>query len=202
MGVGLGMGPAGLDGVSHDDMMAAIVNRQPLNEEFIPPQFGYRNWVKRWRPPPPPPPIPNVSRVVVRACGVGLGGAHCVLGCTWCVKAATRAPPPQPRLLCAIISQGNSFYERFKRRIEIMKQNNLYHVTLPPKLEFQMRRAGSTFESPILSRAALWQRGVRHGVCGHLRRRWHRSNNVTDLVVLILLLSFCACVSFQSLKAT
>jgi hypothetical protein len=76
----------------------------------------------------------------VGVCYVGSDSAHkhpgypchvCVYAVT-CMVTATRCCPPQ----------DNNFYEKFKRRIEIMKQNSLYHVTLPPKLEFQMRRAG------------------------------------------------------------
>jgi hypothetical protein len=37
--------------------------------------------------------------------------------------------------------QSNSFYESFKRRIEAMYQNSLYHVNLPPNLESAARKA-------------------------------------------------------------
>jgi hypothetical protein len=57
--------------------------------------------------------------------------------------------PPRLNLSSpSTLLQDNTIYEKFKRRIEIMKQNSLYHVTLPPKLEFQMRRAGSTCLHP------------------------------------------------------
>jgi hypothetical protein len=42
------------------------VLREALVPELVFPSWGYRNWVKRWRPPVPPPPPPKV-RVCVRA---------------------------------------------------------------------------------------------------------------------------------------